>query len=237
MIDRSIRKSLCIADRKIPKITAKDTFIADLSAAFCMKRCRTQDNTGTLTIVQRINEFTLTPDRNNHRTRGRGILREASGIDAREIRNSNRLIFSTCTACPCTLLLHLTVKALIIQGDSMFVKNLLGEFPWESIGIVELETNLTVQNRLMRILQTGDFFIQKLNPLRQRRSKPILFHANYAFDIILFRKKFAEILCITENINDCIYSTVKEWLCDSKHTSMTNCTAKRAAQNVAAPLV
>ena len=39
----------------------------------------------------------------------------------------------------------------------MFVKNLLGEFPWESIGIVELETNLTVQNRLMRILQTGDF--------------------------------------------------------------------------------
>ena len=84
----------------------------------------------------------------------------------------------------------------------MFVKNLLGEFPWESIGIVELETNLTVQNRLMRILQTGDFFIQKLNSLRQRRSKPILFHANYTFDIILFRKKFAEILCITENIND-----------------------------------
>ena len=119
----------------------------------------------------------------------------------------------------------------------MFVKNLLGEFPWESIGIVELETNLTVQNRLMRILQTGDFFIQKLNPLRQRRSKPILFHANYAFDIILFRKKFAEILCITENINDCIYSTVKEWLCDSKHTSMADCTAERTAQNVAAPLV
>ena len=97
----------------------------------------------------------------------------------------------------------------------MFVKNLLGEFPWESIGIVEFETNLTVQNSLMRILQMSDFFIQKLNPLRQRRSKPILFHVDHAFDIILFRKKLAEILCITENINDCIYSTVKEWLCDS----------------------
>ena len=84
----------------------------------------------------------------------------------------------------------------------MFVKNLLGEFPWESIGIVELETNLTVQNRLMRILQTGDFFIQKLNSLRQRRSKPILFHADHAFDVILFCQELAEILCITENIND-----------------------------------
>ena len=30
VIDRSIRKSLCIADGEIPQITAKDTFIAGL---------------------------------------------------------------------------------------------------------------------------------------------------------------------------------------------------------------
>ena len=119
----------------------------------------------------------------------------------------------------------------------MFVKNLLGEFPRESIGIVELETNLTIQNSLMHILQTGDLFIQKLNPLRQRRGKPILFHTDHAFDIILFCQELAKILCIAENLNDCIHRAVKEWLCDPKHTSMADCTTERTTQNVTAPLI
>ena len=52
------------------------------------------------------------------------------------------------------------MKALAIERDSILVQDLLGEFPRETVGIIELEANLTVQNGLVGVLQACYLFIQ-----------------------------------------------------------------------------
>ena len=89
----------------------------------------------------------------------------------------------------------------------------------------------------MGILQTRNLIVQQFDALRQRRGKSILLNADNAFDIVLLCKKLAEILCIAENLNDCIHGSIKEGLCYPQHTSMTDCAAKCAAQNVSTTFI
>ena len=237
MIDGSIGQSLCITDREISKITAQDSFIPYLTASFRMKRCRAQDNSGTLSIMERIDEFSFTPNCNNCRVRRFGILRQASSIYTGQIRNRNSLIFCPRTSCARTLFLHLLIEAFVIQGNSVLMKNLLGKLPRESVGIIEFESDSSRKNSFPRFLQPGNLIVQKLDALCKCGGKAIFLHAYDTLDVILFCQNLTEVLRIAEDRNNGINCTVEEGLCDSEHTSMTDRTAKRATENVPAPLV
>ena len=177
------------------------------------------------------------PNCNNSRFRRRGILHQPSGIDPRKIRNRNCLIFSACTSCTGTLLLHLLLKAFAIQGDSILVENLFGKLTREAVGIIEFEPDFAVENGFIGRFQACNLIIQKLDSLCQRGRKAIFFHTNHTLDIVLFCQEITEIFRIAENFNDGIHRIIKERLCDPEHTSMSNCTAECAAQNVSAPLI
>ena len=74
MIDRSIWQTLRVANGDISQITAQNTLVPDLPAAFCVEWCRAQNDSGTLSITERVDEFSFTPDCNNSRFRCRCIL-------------------------------------------------------------------------------------------------------------------------------------------------------------------
>ena len=177
------------------------------------------------------------PNCDDSRFRRVGILHQTACIYVRQIRNRNRLIFRTRTSCTRTLLLHLTVKAFIIQGNAVLMKDLLGELPRETVCVVKFESNFAIKNCLVFTFQTRDLFIQELDSLCQCGGEAIFFHMDNTLDIVLFCNKFAEILRIAENLNDCTHSSVKEGFCYPKHTPMADCTAKRAAQNVSAAFI
>ena len=117
------------------------------------------------------------------------------------------------------------------------MKNFLGKFSWKSVGIVEFESDSSRKNSFPRFLQPGNLIVQKFDALCKCGGKAIFLHAYDTLDVILFCQNLTEVLRIAEDRNNGINCTVEEGLCDSEHTSMTDRTAKRATENVPAPLV
>ena len=117
------------------------------------------------------------------------------------------------------------------------MKNFLSKFTGKSIGIIEFESDFSGKYLLCIRFQRVNLFIQEINALDERRSKPFFFNAYDTLNVFLFRYEFAKVFYITKDFDDSINRSVQEWLCDAQHPSMTDRTPYRTAQHISSSLI
>ena len=117
------------------------------------------------------------------------------------------------------------------------MQDLVGDFPWETVRIVELEADFTRKHPFAFSLQVLDVTVQEFHALCERRREAILLNADDFLDVFFLLSKFFKVRCTLVDLGNGINRAFQELVMDAKDTPMTHSASQDAAQNIAAALV
>ena len=215
----------------------QNTFVTDLSAAFCVERRRREDYTSFLTVGDFVHQLAILPDSDNLACRSLFINRQLADIDGGQVGHSHAGVFSTGVAGAGALLVHSLVKAFLIEFQTIFMENFFRQFPRETKGIVKAEGNFAVERRLAGSLNLFDFGTEKFHTLIEGSSETVFFEADNLLDVISLVDEFFKVLSTAVDFHSSIDCTFEELVFDAEHAAMTDSTAQDAAQHIAAAFV
>ena len=117
------------------------------------------------------------------------------------------------------------------------MQDLVGDFPRETVRIVELEADFTRQHPFALSLQVLDVTVQEFHTLCERRREAILLNADDFLDISFLLSKLFKIRCTLVDFSNGINRAFQELVMDAEDAPMAHSAAQDAAQNIAAAFV
>ena len=117
------------------------------------------------------------------------------------------------------------------------MQDLVGDFPWETIRIVEFEADFTRKHLFAFSLQVFDVTVQEFHALCERRREAILLNADDFLDVFFLLSKFFKVCCTLVDFSNSVNRAFQELVMDAEDAPMTHSATQDAAQNIAAALV
>ena len=117
------------------------------------------------------------------------------------------------------------------------MQDLVGDFPWETVRIVEFEANFTRKHFFAFSLQVLDMTVQEFHALCERRREAILLNADNFLDVFFLLSKLFKVRCTLVDFGNGINRAFQELVMNAEDAPMAHSTTQDAAQNIAASLV
>ena len=159
-------------------IIGQNAGIADLAAAFGIKRCLVEHQRHLIARLGHLNGFAVFDNRKNLTFGGCGLIADKLGRPMRvaqvEPDGFRRLLAGTgpIGAGFGALLLHRRVKPGRIDGKPALAQRILGQVKRKAVSVIKFKRNRPVQ-RVTR--QIADFLIKQFQPTAQHIAEPFFF--------------------------------------------------------------
>ena len=117
------------------------------------------------------------------------------------------------------------------------MQDLVGDFPWETVRIVEFEADFTRKHLFAFSFQVLNMTVQEFHALCERRREAILLNADNFLDVFFLLSKLFKVRCTLVDFGNGINRAFQELVMDAEDAPMAHSTTQDAAQNIAASLV
>ena len=235
-IDDTIWQLLRVFDLNGTLFANDGAGITDLSAAFCMERVVLEDYSDFGAVCCRDDLFAILAKKEQLRFaifvfRGELFCIEFCGIRCSDFRRD----FRTRSSCSFLLLSHGRFEAFLIDGEALFLGDLIGQFPWEAIGIIKFENLITGKNGLLLFLRIFQHFRKQVAACIQRGMEAFFFDAGDFLNESLLINEFR--IGRLHHLNDDIDHLTHEGILNAQKLAKTNGTAQYAAEDIASAFI
>ena len=120
MINRAVGKFFCVGNFNLSEFADKIALVADLTAAFRIKRRAIQNNSRLVTVMKFLNNLAVLPQHKNFRRRTIFVAGKMFGVDVEQVWNVQSFIGGTSCAGTLTLIFHCRIKAGLVGSQIIF---------------------------------------------------------------------------------------------------------------------
>ena len=151
------------------------------------------------------------------------------------INNGTTFLIVASIARHLALYLKRSIKASLVHGQALLLKDFCSQLPGEAKGVVQLEGSSAIQLGLACFLQLSNLLVQELAALLQGAQEAGFFHVDNLLDIIAL---FSQIgIYMAKHADNDIHSTSQEFFANANQATVTYSAAQNAAQHIAATFV
>ena len=235
-VHNAIRKFLGIFYKDCAFFTDDGAGVADLSAAFCVEWIIFQHHSDFGAISSGSDFLAIFAEEQKLRHAISVFGGEFHAFQLRGVRGSDfRRNLRTSGSRSFFLFCHSGFEAFFIDGHALFLGDFIGEFPGETIGIVEFEYLVAGEDGAIFLLGIFEHFREKVGACIQSRMEAVFFDASYSLDEFLLVYQFR--IRRFHHIDNYVDHLAHESVLDAKQFPVANSTAQDAAKYIAAAFI
>ena len=231
-VDNAVRKLLRIFHGNHAFFAGNGAGVADLAAPFCMERVVFK-NHGHFGAISGFTDFlTVLAEEEELRFSVFVFGGQFGSVQFRGIRRSH-FCGNLGPCCPGSFLLfrHGSFEALFIDGHALFLGDFIGQFPGETVGIIELEYLVSGEDGILFLFAVFQHFGQEVGTCIQGCMEPVFFHAGYLLNESLFIHQFR--IGRFHHVDNHVDHLSHECILDAQKLAEADSPAENTAEHVA----